>query len=77
MSWMILPCLFVYLFVGLVISAIAYPEHRYDERADDNRVAIVLLWPFYLFVKFLFGMYDTIANGSKIISFLITKLSRK
>lgn len=46
MSWMILPCLFVYLFVGVVIAAAADNHHGYD--TDTRSVGLAILWPIFI-----------------------------
>lgn len=43
MSWMILPCLFAYLFVGVVLAACA--DEYNDDKTDDASALVAILWP--------------------------------
>lgn len=69
-SWMILPFLFLYLFVGLVLTACKFPEDECGSRYDDARFFCCVIWPLVVF-------YTVMVNGSRIVSILITKYLTK
>lgn len=43
MSWVILPCLFVYLFVGVVLAA--WSDEYHNDKTDDSSALVAILWP--------------------------------